>query len=145
MKKILFLVLLGSTLFGCSKKCDKPSKDENTGIIVPGSVVKEVSNNGSGNIIRSGNYEVSFNDGVSYEQIDWDEYNVVRFPMVVTCNVQLVRNVEIDYNQHIVDYTVTVNSCPDCADEYGISNMVLVPKIPQSFELRLKRIDNELK
>lgn len=144
MKKFILGIALMSVAFSCAKKCDKPSRDVNSGVIVPDTFIKEVSHNGGSNIIRSGDYKVSFNEGVTYENIDWEEYSIVRFPMVVPCNVQFDRNVEIDYPNHLVNYTIEVNSCSDCKDQYSVTNMVLVPRIPENFELRSKRIDNEL-
>lgn len=89
MKKIIFLFCLISLVSAsCKKKCDRPSEDVNSGIIVPESFVKERSWDGR-TVIRSGEDQVSFNKGYSYQQIDWDEYCVVSNPMEVNCNSQL--------------------------------------------------------
>lgn len=144
MKKFILGIVLFALVSACKKKCELPTEDVNSGIIVPGTHVKETSPTGGDRVIREGDFYVSYNKGYTYEKIDWDEYCIVSFPMNITCNAQLERNVEVNYSLHLVTYTITTNTCSDCTDKYTVANMVLVPVFPENFKVRYKRIDNEV-
>jgi len=140
-----FLVLTLLTLLvgfsSCKKTCDFPKDDTHEGLIVPDAYVLGKSS-GSRGVFRSHDgefkYKVSFDKGYTYGEVDFDEYVVMNYPMTVTCNSHLIKEVLVDYINHKVEYNVTIQSCADCEDTYGIENWVLVPKFPSTFAVSYK-------
>ena len=131
---ILTLVAFSS----CKKRCSLPP-DEILGDVVPGAIVKEVSS-GSQQVVRSSNpendpYRVSFDGGVTYTKVDFNQYILMSLPNYKNCHSQVIKKVTIDKTKGRVEYLVTVNECDDCEDNYSISNWVMVPKFPSSYHI----------
>jgi hypothetical protein len=143
--KMKFLILTLLTLLlgfsSCKKSCDIPIEDTHEGLIVPDSYVLGKSS-GSRGVMRSHDgefiFKVSFDKGYTYGEVDFDEFAVMNYPMMISCNSHLTKEVLIDYFNHTVEYNITIQSCPDCEDAYGIENWVLVPKFPSSFVISYK-------
>lgn len=135
MTKYTLIALLSFLFFlqSCDKGCDFPA-DENKGIIVQDALVYG-GNSGGVKVVYheeplSYDFKVSFDGGYSYVPIDWNQYAVLNFPVSAGCNTHYVRDVT-DLGSEL-KYTLTVESCPDCEEEYAVDNWVLVPAFPTS-------------
>lgn len=147
MKKglILSLLFVGTSLLfvSCKKKCDIPESDT-----ISGKIIDCVIYPSTGGMIPNGglhvyagqgmenNFEVSYDKGVTIQSIDYSQYNILGYPLVVNCDVALERNVEIDDLNQIVTFTVTVHDCKSGCDEArNVENYVLVPAFPTSYTI----------
>ena len=138
-KNIFFsglILIVTLSLSSCNKGCDFPA-DENTGSIVPDAIVFGGNTGGVATVhaTPSGQYDlkVSFDNGYTYVPIDYSVYTVFNFPIVAGCNSHYVR--DISAAGSTVKYKITVESCPDCEEEYRTDNWVLVKKasLPANF------------
>jgi hypothetical protein len=134
-------------LFSCKKKCEIP-KDEAVGDIVSGAIVQE-SMVGSNRVIRSVDpdndpYRVSFDGGYSYGKIDFNEYVLICQPYQKNSLSQVIKKVTIDKVKGRVEYLVTVNQCPSGADVFSISNWLLVPKFPASYQVFFRKVTKDI-
>ena len=135
---ILILITIGAGASSCKKRCKLPL-DENQGAIVPNAIVLETST-GYNHVVRDVDpqndpYRVSFDGGLTYGKVDYNEYVLICQPAVKSCHSQVIKNVVIDKAKARVEYFVTINDCADCPDDYDISNWVLVPKFPASYKV----------
>ncbi len=137
MKVMKFILVCGLlvTLSACSKDCIIPDENSQTGLIVEGS---HVQGHGLARDVYRENkndcFRVTFDKGVTFLPIDFNNYVVMNFPTFVDCNATVVRNVDINPGQKRVTYTVTEQTCEDCeSDKQLISNWVLVPKFPINY------------
>lgn len=144
-KNILFLLgLISLTLASCNKGCEFP-EDENTGDIIADAIVLAGNTGGIPSVHQAaGNgqfdFRVSFDNGYTYVPMDstmFTKYTIINFPLTAGCNTHYERNVDITTGLPIVSYTITVESCPDCEEEYRTDNWVLVKKFPSNYAVDL--------
>ncbi len=141
-KNVLFLIGIISLFLGsCNKGCEFP-EDENKGIIVPDAIVYGGNTGGIASVHDeiSGqfNLKISFDNGYSYIPMDatqFAKYTIFNFPIIAGCNSHFER--EITAVGNTVTYKITVESCPDCEEEYQTDNWVLVDKskLPSTYSV----------
>lgn len=77
--------------------------------------------------------EVSFDEGVTYEAVDFSEYSVFALPTTASCSSGYNRNVSKNDVGQTVTYTITITECDYCEGTTTISNWVLTTKVPASY------------
>jgi hypothetical protein len=144
-KKIFFfslILFLGLATTSCNKGCDFP-EDENLGAIVTDAIVFGGNTGGIATVHAqpSGQYDlkVSFDNGYTYNPVDFDTYTVFNFPVTAGCNSHYERDISVLGST--VKYKITVESCPDCEEEYRTDNWVLVRKssLPTNFTVSYEK------
>jgi hypothetical protein len=143
--KFILLGLLFVAGFGMNacKKCTVADADKNTGQIVDKVVVYPTSgyltSNLDGNYHITGDsdfaegFQVSFDGGITKVDVDWNTYDLLANPMLVSCKASFIREVTYNYGNNTVFYNVIANTCESCDPERFVENWVLVPKIPENF------------
>lgn len=159
LKGLLFTLLIGTAALSfssCKKTCviDKENVDSgdiisevngykvvvyNTGYMAGG-----LGNHITGSHPYSSAIEVSFDDGYTREQINYAIYNVLRYPITVSCEAKVDRNVYIDPTTQTVTYKIEVTECGSCDERYSAENYVLVPAFPQSYTILYDLTVNEV-
>ena len=150
MKKGLVLALSLFVLLGtgvsCKQKCNIPEEDTVSGVIVPDVVIYPQS---GGMIIPSGlhihsgtsqstkdKFEISMDGGISRQSVDYSQYNILGYPLTVSCDAAIQREVIIDDINQFVYFNVKVDECKDGCDELrNIENYVLVPAFNPSYTI----------
>ncbi len=132
---IVFIVALAVVFQSC-QKCDPSNKS--TGLIIEKAIVRVIGGEGGANFITSaGDYnapiEVSFDNGLTYEPVDFSEYSVFSLPTTASCSSGYTRNISRSDQAQVVTYTVTITECEDCEGTTTIQNWVLTGKIPDSY------------
>ena len=102
---LLFCSVLLLSFSSC-KKCVVPETDTNTGEIQNDVILYTKSGNFASNMggnylvtgssIHADRFEVSFNGGVTKQDINWNNYNVVGYPVEVNCKASFTRNVSLN-------------------------------------------------
>lgn len=151
--KLIFLSVLAMTvsLGSCKKKCTINKEDTHSGQIIYEKndglvVVMPVSGYMTSNVtpqqhlIQSNHtyadrYEVSFDGGANKGPVDYNLYNIVAFPLYVTCEAALDREVLIDNTTQTVTYNINITECGNCTEQYIMENYVLIPKVPLGYTL----------
>lgn len=139
MKRILsalsvFSILLFTT--GCNK-CDPTN--EIGGIIKKDAIVRVIDASVPGpQFINAANeynklIEVSFDEGVSYEAVDFTQYTVFALPTTASCSSGYNRNVATNDAGSTVTYSITITECDYCEGTTSIPNWVLTTKVPPTF------------
>lgn len=136
MKNLLILGLVLSVFaFSSCKKC-VPDEDTATGDIVTTAIIKfsgGIYEGPSKGLVTSEadntpEFEISFDQGQTYEAIDWSIYSVIYQSTTASCSAQYNRNVVIDDLNGTVLYTIDIKECPKCGTNYGLFNAVLINK-----------------
>lgn len=138
MRKILFSSILMFTLLltGCNK-CEP--KNEVGGMIKEDAIVRVIDSSVSGpQFINSDNeynktIEVSFDDGVTYEPVDFTKYSVFALPTTASCSSGYNRNVAANDAGQTVTYSITITECDYCEGTTTIPNWVLTTKVPPTY------------
>ena len=139
MKQLLSIIsicLAVALLSGCNK-CD-PSNELN-GIIKKDAIVRVIDAGiNSPQFISASNefyapIEVSFDEGVTYEPVDYSKYSVFALPTTASCSSGYNRNVSANDAGQTVTYTITVTECDYCEGSTTIPNWVLTTKVPASY------------
>lgn len=131
------------TLFSCNKGCEFP-EDENKGKIVENAIVYGFNSGGESYVIHNEtagfDLKVSFDNGFSYQPIDFTKYSALNFPIVAGCNTHYIREVSTN-GPTGAKYKITIESCPDCENEYRTDNWVLVTKagLPPNFAVTYEK------
>lgn len=130
---LTFMVVL---LLQSCQKCD-PS-NESTGLIIDNAIVRVVGGEGGANFITSAaDYnapiEVSFDEGITYEPVDFSEYSVFSLPTTASCSSGYARNVSRNDQAEVVTYTINITECDDCEGTTTIQNWVLTSKVPANY------------
>jgi len=152
MKQTIFVIIAGLLFFSCEKKCKLPDQVIGTGEIVFNAEVIPVFANLSdelysygqkGYIINSENecikneiifeLKVSYDDGQTFEPIDFTIYTVLGKHADGGCMVRFVRDVTKNDILKKYVYTITVFQCGGCYSQDESMNWVLVPKIPEDY------------
>jgi hypothetical protein len=138
----VFTVILIS-FSSCKKGCEYPSEDTLTGDIIKDAYILGLNTGGVKSVhyvLDSNNViEVSFDQGYTYIPVDFSKYTVMNFPVTVGCNTHFEKDVTIDHASSKVTFTLGVNSCPDCEEQYRQDNWVLVSKFPNNYFVEYKR------
>lgn len=149
MKKTILLTLsIAAILFvgvSCKKKCDIPEENTNSGVIVE-SVIYPSSGGliiPSGLHIHSGSsqvakdyYEISLDGGFTRQSVDYNQYNILGYPLTVNCDVAIDREVLVDDVNQIVTFNVIVYDCANgCDQPQSIENYVLVPAFDPNYSI----------
>jgi len=79
--------------------------------------------------------EVSFDNGETYQSIDFSEYTVLGLSVSGRCWVVFDRNVTKNVERQTYIYTITVIECGDCYSSNSSMNWVLIPKIEEGFSV----------
>jgi hypothetical protein len=146
MKRVLGLLTLASVLvfssYACKKKCELPP-ETNSGVVVANSLVKEQYTTSSKVVrkqVSSGErYKVSLDQGVSYADIDFNNFYLLCYPMDISCHSTVDRNVTVEHGKKLVTYFITITTCPGCEDLYTVPNWVMVPRFPDDYQVIFRR------
>lgn len=134
---MIFSLMLAVFAVSSCKKC-VPEEDTATGDIVTTAIVRfggKIYDEPSKGIVRSeaenyAEFEISFNQGQTYEAIDWSLYSVMYQSSSVSCSAQYNRSVTIDDINGTVLYQIDIKECPKCGTNYRLFNAVIVNKVP---------------
>ncbi len=140
----LFLMILFASLSSCNKdkNCELPKQIIGTGEIVSNAIVYQSSISwemkDNDQIIQSDSQnvyalQVSFDNGLTYGNIDFSQYTLLGKFAREGCNVTFERNVSKDAAQKKCFYNITVLQCGKCETNWESMNWVLVPKIPEDY------------
>lgn len=129
-------------LTACNKGCDFP-EDENLGTIIPDAIVYGGNTGGVASVHHDStityDFKVSFDNGFTYVPVDWSKYSILNFPIVSSCNTHFTRETTVNSAIQTLTYKVTVESCPDCEEEYRTENWVLVKKFPANYAVKYEK------
>lgn len=81
------------------------------------------------------NLKVSFDNGSNYETIDFNQYTLLGKYASEKCKVTFERNVTKDNSQKKYFYKIKVHQCGTCKTNWESMNWVLVPKIPNDYNV----------
>lgn len=137
------VVIVSSLMMGCKKKCDLgedvTSGEIKTGVAVfPDSGYLTADMNSSQYLITASHgyaqrYQISFDQGKTKTDVNYNEYSILSYPMTVSCFAQFTKNVTIDDVNGVVKYTVKVKDCGKCEEERYIENYVVIRSVPDSY------------
>ena len=134
---ITIVFVLALSFYGCNK-CD-PSNEAN-GIIKKDAIVRVVAPLGvpGPEFINGDNefyapIEVSFDEGLTYQPVDFSQYSVFALPTTASCSSGYNRNVSANDVGQTVTYTITITECDYCEGTTTIPNWVLTTKVPASY------------
>ena len=127
------------------KGCDSmPQQTIGTGEIIQNALFRRSKAHSSlpqeGQVITSDslnifNLEVSFDNGETYQPIDFSEYTLLGQYASGGCWVVFDRNVTKNKERQTYIYTITVIECGDCYSMDSSMNWVLIPKIEDDFSV----------
>jgi len=149
-KNLLFtfltIIVSISFLSSCKKKCVIEKEDTQGGAIIAESLVypengMQTDNlNGTSeyhihaNSLYADTYEYSIDGGYTKQNLDYNQYHILAYPMTLKCNASFERTVTIDATNQIVTYNIKATECKDNCDELRtVENYVLVPAFPESW------------
>lgn len=142
--KNLILSLLLSFTFSCNKdkSCELPTQIIGTGEIVSNALISQalISWEMKSNeyIIKAAsqnvfNLKVSFDNGNTYDTIDFNQYTLLGKYARENCKVTFDRNITKNDAQKKYLYNIKVHQCGTCEINWESMNWVLVPKIPDDY------------
>lgn len=123
-------------LTGCNK-CDPTN--EIGGMIKKDAIVRVIDASVSGpQFINSANeynkpIEVSFDEGVTYQPVDFTQYTVFALPTTASCSSGYNRDVTTNDAGQTVTYSITITECDYCEGTTTIPNWVLTTKVPPTY------------
>lgn len=144
---MIYLILIIATISSSScrkNECDLPKQIIGTGEIVENALISQpiitwemrdkehIIQVDSLNIY---NLEVSFDDGSTYNPIDFSKYTLLGKYARGNCRVTFERNVSRNDSQKKVYYDIEVHQCGNCEINCESMNWVLIPKIPNDYEV----------
>lgn len=144
---ILMLSVLFIGLSSCTKKCKIDAESVDSGAIqtevlvfpAHGYITEDMSGdylvNGSSFIADK--FEMSTNGGETKTPFNYSAYSILAFPMTLSCNFSLLREVTINHANMVVTYKITVTECkdPKCSQQRYIENFIAVPAIPSNYSV----------
>jgi len=146
-KALLFTFGLSAVLMttiSCKKSCNIPEEDTYSGPIIsevnetkviiyahPGGLLESFPN---GMHITSNSpigqqewFEVSFDGGITRQPVDFTQYNIIGYPLVVKCDAAIDRSLTTNPTANSALFTMTVEECNDGCDELrSLENYILV-------------------
>lgn len=144
MKAFFLLTIVSVTFFACNRKCKLPEQKIGTREIIPFARVLDplqnldekekqyVIQSDSANIFQ---LQVSFDDIETVEEIDFSNYTLLGLTASGTCNAIFKRDVSRNNATKKVIYSIEVMECGTCKKLKLSYNWVLVPKIPNDYEV----------
>lgn len=152
---MIFGLALGLTTF---TSCDKESstlldRDTMNGDIVDDTYVisnQQIQQNTTGVVVRKAEedeygLQVDFlNDSEGMVAVDYTSYSVLGIKASGNCDVQFQRNVQFNDTDSIVNYTVVVNQQGGCEKLETSSNWVLVPQVPNGYDVEFEVVTKTL-
>lgn len=134
--KTLLLLITVLFVFASCKKCDPTNSIG--GEIIENAVVKVVANiSGPLLVTNAGQVsfpiEVSFDNQITYEPVDFTKYSVMALPTSASCSSGYDRVVTKNTSNQTVTYTITITQCETCEGSTNIQNWVLIPSVPGSY------------
>lgn len=135
MKTILFLII-GLFAFTSCKKCD-PSNSSG-GEIIDNAIVKVIYSVPNPILVTDSSQvnfpiEVSLDNQISFEPIDFTKYSLLAFPTTASCSSGYDRVVVKNAADQSVTYTITITECETCEGNVYITNWVLIPAVPSNY------------
>ncbi len=130
----LFVAIL--FLSGCNK-CDPSNSLE--GMIKKDAIVRVIDGAVPGpQFISAANeysapIEVSFDEGVTYEAVDFSKYSVFALPTTASCSSGYNRSVSANDVGQTVTYSIVITECDYCEGTTSIPNWVLTTKVPSTY------------
>lgn len=151
MFKSKLLLLSGLALalvtVSCKKTCKELREDTYAGAIKADISVYPSSgyltSNLGGDYLITGNhqyanrFEISFDKGQTKVPVDYSKYSIVACPVVTYCNARFDKSVEINYQAGAVVYSILSEECGDCGQGRTTENYVVIPAVPESYQLLL--------
>lgn len=151
MLKSKLLLLSGLSVLAITTSCKKTCKElrEDT---YAGAIKTEISvypnsgyltSNLGGDYLITGShhyrdrFEISFDKGQTKVPVDYSKYSIVACPVVTYCNARFDKSVEINYAAGAVVYSITSEECGDCGQGRTTENYVVIPAVPDSYQLLL--------
>ncbi len=139
-------LILVVTLASCKKACNFPDNVDS------GAIVQDViiyPNSGGITASMTGDYvidanspyadqfEVRYTPTSDRTNVNYSQYNIIGYPMNVTCDATFERSVEIIDSLSLVRYSITVYECTSqkCNETRTVENFVLVPVLPSSYSV----------
>ena len=144
--KMIYLILIISTISSsCRKdKCELPDQIIGTGEIDKNALksqpvitweMKDKEHVIQVDSLNKYNLEVSLDNGSTYDSIDFSVYTLLVKYARGNCEVTFVRNVTKNNSQKKVYYNIEVLQCGTCEINWESMNWVLIPKIPNDYEV----------
>ncbi len=134
-----FALLVMFAFSACNKKCKFDKQDSSTGDIVQDVIIYQQDNFGGMKVIIRGNssfadrFQVSFDGGVTKQNIDYNTYNLINFPTTTKCDAVFTRDVKRIDADLSLRYNITFEDCDKCQSDVTLDNFVLVPAFPQTY------------
>lgn len=75
--------------------------------------------------------------------VDFDQYSVLGFGAMGTCEVQFIRNVTFNNLDSTVTYLIRVNELGNCERAEFSNNWVLVPRIGDGYEVFFEKTQRQ--
>lgn len=145
MKNLLLsFVMTFSISCNRDKDCELPIQTTGTGEIVSKALVSQPlitwDMKNQEHIIKADsqnvfNLKVSFDNGNTYDTIDFDRYTLLGKYAREGCRVTFDRNVTKDTSQKKYFYKIKVHQCGTCKTNWESMNWVLVPKITDDYNV----------
>jgi hypothetical protein len=142
----LAFLVLGLTS-SCKKSCVIETSDISSGTIIedislfPSSGGMTGSMAGVYHVTSTHNYapnfEMSFDDGVTKVPVNYSQYSILCFPMIVNCEVSFDREVSVNATAGTATYRIRAFQCKQakCDEKRSVENYVVVPAIPASYTI----------
>ena len=154
MNRIIITVMIVSAIAtGCTEykmnhcNCDNMPQSKDSGLIIENVVLRQFAQDSSiqyaypicfselkiTNNAENENYNfmVSFDNGISYEPVDFNKYSILGYPIKGHSPQSYERNVKKDEANHKYIYTINAITCDYYLDLLTSSNFVLIPKIEE--------------
>ena len=157
MKRVyVFTLALSAVLLlsvSCKKRCNIPDSDSYSGnvvwvdeeagtvpVIYPSSGYMTDNMNGDyhidANHLYAEYFDVSFDGGITRAPVNMSSYNILAYPLLISCDAAVERTVTVDDANGFVSYHLKVHECNQgCDEKRFIENYVLVPAFPESYNV----------
>lgn len=84
--------------------------------------------------IEQDRFEVSFDGGITRQNVNFSQYTILGYKLTVACDAHLDRSVVVDDINGFVTFTTTVTECKEgCSELRNVENYVLVPAFNPSY------------
>lgn len=144
--KYLILSLVIALTISCKKdrNCELPKQIIGTGEIVSNALVSQPlitwDMKNQEHIIKADsqnvfNLKVSFDNGNTYDTIDFNQYTLLGKYTRENCKATFERDVRKNDAQKEYFYKIKVHQCGTCETNWESMNWVLVPKIPEDYSV----------